>query len=862
MAKNTKKKKTTKNNIKRAARSDESVKRSEPAVKKAAERKEEKPIPSARPVNQVIPFIFGLLALFILFCFIWPSASGAVGGVIRSVVFGIFGVGSIFVPVLLILLAVFWLKLIDSNKIWFKLIFGLSFIAFFSAFCGVFKLGAANASASELYALGGTFSGGGVIGGGLAQLMRSLFGAVFTGIISAVLFLIFGCLTVGITPVYVITAVKRRISEREKPVRSGEKPVKQRKEEEQEDEDGDEEDFVSVTPELQKGPEPSSKKRKKVLYDYEKDNIVPAEEPDELSKLLDDDEGVEQFVRKPAEIFLEDGILVDQPEKVRPEKPADGQDKPAITAAEENSDGEPEEAIDTVKTPVGKTDRAPVHTEAKPPVQKPAPEYRFPPLKLLSLPEGKGAGISNDEAISNAKKIVETLSNFGISVSVENISRGPTITRYELKPAPGVRIARIGNLIDDLARVLASGGVRFESSIEGKDTVGIEVPNKTPFTVNIRTLLDTDTFRAAKSKVFCALGVSISNEPTFLDIQKMPHMIIAGATGMGKSVCINSLIVSILYRAKPEEVKLIMIDPKKVEFAPYAGIPHLLVPVITDMKKAAGSLNWLVQEMERRYDLIEAAGCRNIFSYNDLARENPEMEKLPVLVIIIDELADLMATSKDNVESSIARIAAKARAAGMHLIIGTQRPDVTVISGTIKNNIPSRIACRVGSQIDSRTILDEGGAERLIGRGDMLYKPVGALKLTRLQGAFVSESEVEAVVSFIKNQGIEANYSDEAIRNIDKAAESIPDGKKKLSMAGAESGDDELLLAAIEVSFDAGKVATSLLNRKLSIGYGRAAKIIDRMEEMGICSGANGSKPRDLIMSREQFMAKYGQNDD
>ena len=424
-----------------------------------------------------------------------------------------------------------------------------------------------------------------------------------------------------------------------------------------------------------------------------------------------------------------------------------------------------------------------------------------------------------------------------------------------------MRISRIGSLIDDLARVLASGGVRFENSIEGKDTVGIEVPNKVPFTVNIRTLIDTDTFRAAKSKVFCALGVDVSNEATYLDIQKMPHMIIAGATGMGKSVCINSLIVSILYRAKPDEVKLIMIDPKKVEFAPYIGIPHLLVPVITDMKKAAGALNWLVQEMERRYDLIEQSGVRNIFGYNDLAKDNPDMERLPILIIIIDELADLMSTSKDSVESSIARIAAKARAAGMHLIIGTQRPDVTVISGTIKNNIPSRIACRVGSQIDSRTILDESGAERLIGRGDMLYKPVGALKLTRLQGAFVSDSEVEAVVGFIKNQGIGASYSDEAIKNIDKEAENIGDNKKKLSISGAESGDDELLLSAIEISFDAGKVATSLLNRKLSIGYGRAAKIIDRMEEMGICSGANGSKPRELIMSREQFMAQYGGGD-
>jgi S-DNA-T family DNA segregation ATPase FtsK/SpoIIIE len=509
--------------------------------------------------------------------------------------------------------------------------------------------------------------------------MRSWFGAVFTGIISAVLFIIFACLLFGITPVYIISAAKRRIKTKQKPPKAKEKPVRV-----QPDEDEDEygfdggTDVIDVTPETPKAPEQKPKKRRKEVYDYEKDNIIPEDEPDELSKLLDDDEGVEQFVRKPAEIFLEDGILVEQPEKVKPEKTEQKTEKP-----------EREEVIETVKTPVGQ----PVQKQAAPePPKKPAPEYKFPPIKLLSLPEGKGSGISSEEAMINAKKIVDTLSNFGIAVSVETITRGPTITRYELRPAPGVRIARIGNLIDDLARVLASTGVRFESSIEGKDTVGIEVPNKTPYTVNIRSLIDTDTFRSASSKVFCSLGVSVSNEPTYLDIQKMPHLIIAGATGMGKSVCINSLIVSILYRAKPDEVKLIMIDPKKVEFAPYIGIPHLLVPVITDMKKAAGALNWLIQEMERRYGLFEAAGCRNIVGYNEAIKRDPGLEKIPLLVIIIDELAYLMATSKDSVELSISRIAAKARAAGMHLIIGTQRPDVTVISGTIKNNIPSRIA--------------------------------------------------------------------------------------------------------------------------------------------------------------------------
>ncbi len=816
-------------------------------------------------IIRLIQIFIGLTALFLLFCYIWPDASGVVGRGIRTGLFGTFGVSSMLIPTLLILLSVFLHKIYDNGRLPFCIAWGILSQLFFSVFCGVFSLEkTATLTAADFFEKCSKFSGGGVVGGVIAQLVRGGLGSVFTGISAALLFLIFFCLTIGITPAALVSFIEKNVKKgaEKQSEKIGELKRKAAERKAAELARQAEEDRISSFEQTERtdrdqinvNKDQNNRKNKKA-YDFDTDDDIVPKKRDVLDELLDNDEGVEQFVRKPAEIFLEDGILVDRPEKKKEDK------KEPEQAPEEDK-----EILDAVTAPVGistdKLEKSEKQQEqpAKP-TPKPAPVYRFPPLKLLSLPEGKGAGISAEEANANARKIVDTLSNFGISVSIENISRGPTITRYELKPAPGVRISRIGSLIDDLARVLASGGVRFENSIEGKDTVGIEVPNKVPFTVNIRTLIDTDTFRAAKSKVFCALGVDVSNEATYLDIQKMPHMIIAGATGMGKSVCINSLIVSILYRARPDEVKLIMIDPKKVEFAPYIGIPHLLVPVITDMKKAAGALNWLVQEMERRYDLIEQSGVRNIFGYNDLAKDNPDMERLPILIIIIDELADLMSTSKDSVESSIARIAAKARAAGMHLIIGTQRPDVTVISGTIKNNIPSRIACRVGSQIDSRTILDESGAERLIGRGDMLYKPVGALKLTRLQGAFVSDSEVEAVVGFIKNQGIGASYSDEAIKNIDKEAENIGDNKKKLSISGAESGDDELLLSAIEISFDAGKVATSLLNRKLSIGYGRAAKIIDRMEEMGICSGANGSKPRELIMSREQFMAQYGGGD-
>ncbi|MBQ1848285.1 MAG: hypothetical protein II135_09785, partial [Clostridia bacterium] len=587
-------------------------------------------------VIRIIQFCIGLTALFLLFCYIFPGASGIVGKGIRTGLFGSFGVSAMLIPSLMILLAVFLKRVYDKGRLVLSLIWGSLSQLFLAVFCGVFSLErSVTLSASDLFEKSVNFRGGGVVGGGIAQLLRGGLGSVFTAIISALLFIVFICLTIGITPSALTAFIEKRVKsgaqKQAELYEEHKKKVAERRAEEAERQAEEELRRRNEQPDINIIPgdatEPIIKRKRKKAYDFdnEEPDIIPEKKKNAFDELLEtEDEGVEEFVRKPAEIFLEDGILVERPVKVS-NKPVEDvtPDEPVITPEDA---GPADGRIDAVKEPVGTPveELGKEQTEQPPKKQKP---YRFPPLKLLSLPDGNGAGISPEEAKNNARKIVETLANFGITVSVENISCGPTITRYELRPAPGVRISRIGNLIDDLARVLASGGVRFESSIEGKDTVGIEVPNKSPFTVNIRTLIDTDTFRNAKSKVFCALGVDVSNEPTFLDIQKMPHMIIAGATGMGKSVCINSLIVSILYRATPDEVKLIMIDPKKVEFAPYIGIPHLLVPVITDMKKAAGALNWLVQEMERRYDLIEATGCRNIFGYNDLAKNDPEMEK-------------------------------------------------------------------------------------------------------------------------------------------------------------------------------------------------------------------------------------------
>lgn len=495
--------------------------------------------------------------------------------------------------------------------------------------------------------------------------------------------------------------------------------------------------------------------------------------------------------------------------------------------------------------------------ETRPAVQESM--YFFPPIELLHEDDAPD-GADENELRTNAKRLVDTLTSFNVKTKIVNVSRGPTITRYELQPEPGTRVRSIANLVDDIALNLATTGVRIEAPIPGKSAVGIEVPNSTAATVYLRGLLESEQFESAPSKLTAALGKDVAGAPIYFDIAKMPHLLIAGATGMGKSVSINSIIVSLLYKARPDEVKLILIDPKKVELNVYNGLPHLLVPVVSDPKKAAGSLSWAVTEMERRFTLIEEVGARDIKTYNAITAKDPEKEFMPQVVIIIDELADLMMTAPDDVEDSICRLAQKARAAGMHLIIGTQRPSVDVITGLIKANVPSRIAFTVASQVDSRTIIDVTGAEKLIGRGDMLYAPVGAAKPHRVQGAFVSESEIEAITDFIKSHTAEPQkYSDEVIASIERAAELC--GVKKNSLAastlsGGEDaeGGDPMLRAALELAVDSGKISTSLIQRRLSLGYGRAAKLIDKMEELGYVGAPEGQKPREVLITKQEFM--------
>ncbi|MBQ8344688.1 MAG: DNA translocase FtsK, partial [Clostridia bacterium] len=469
---------------------------------------------------------------------------------------------------------------------------------------------------------------------------------------------------------------------------------------------------------------------------------------------------------------------------------------------------------------------------------------------------------STEEMNKNAKILVDTLKSFRVGVQSITCSRGPTITRYEIRPEVGIRVRSIANLVDDIALNLATTGVRIEAPIPGKPAVGIEVPNEMRMTVYLRELLEDSKFTEAKSRLTSALGKDVGGNPIFFDVTKMPHLLIAGATGMGKSVCINCLIVSLLYKARPSELKLILIDPKKVEFAIYKDIPHLYAPIVSDPKKAAGALASAVAEMERRFELIEQAGVRDISTYNALADGEPDMERMPHMVIVIDELADLMMTAPDEVESSICRLAQKARAAGIHLVIGTQRPSVDVITGLIKANVPSRIACTVASQVDSRTIIDIAGAEKLIGRGDMLFAPVGSAKPLRVQGAFVSETEVERIVSFIRDNNAKARYNNDFISRLEEEAAKCGMGKKGASAAADMSavdeveGGDEKFRDAVKLAIEEGKISTSLMQRRLGVGYGRAAKIIDTMEQMGYVSKPDGNKPRRVLITMEEYMRR------
>lgn len=552
-----------------------------------------------------------------------------------------------------------------------------------------------------------------------------------------------------------------------------------------------------------------------------------------------------------------------------PEKPAQAPGEPAEELPEESVQPPKPEIIEVPRPDRPQTPSAqprPAAERPAMPLKKPAPEelnfsdvYTLPPINLLNPVQRKLTQADIDSEIDrNSKKLVEALQSFGVQTKLVGVSRGPSVTRYELQPAPGVKISKITGLQDDIALNLASAGVRIEAPIPNKSAVGIEVPNKARDTVFFRELVDTTEFKKSfDKKLETVLGKDISGAMVTCNIAKMPHLLIAGTTGSGKSVCVNSIIMSILMKSTPQDVRLIMVDPKKVEFMMYNGIPHLLIPVVTDPKKAAGALAWAVNEMLNRYKQFSDNNVRDFSGFNELASDpDSGLKKMSHIVIFIDELADLMMASPKDVEDSIVRLAQMARAAGMHLVIATQRPTVNVVTGLIKANIPSRIALMVASQTDSRVILDVSGAEKLLGNGDMLYMPVGLPKPVRVQGCFVSDKEVERVVEFIK-QTFQAEYDELVMEEVERQTEMVASAQDSKTSAGSDSGDidtsDERLEEAIDFVVESGTCSTSSLQRRLKLGYGRAARLVDIMEEMGIVGPLEGSKPRQVLMTKQEW---------
>lgn len=829
-------------------------------------QKERKKLSPDSKLHQIIPYLLGALALFIFVCFVSKGITGIVGKGLRILFYGMAGTAAFAIPVLLVLLAVFWRKEAKDGTLKFLFIYQIIFFIFFSAMMHIWTGGSKVFSFPAFWNGGQELSGGGVIGGTLGWTLDTLTGSVGTHIIGISAVVIFGLFIFGLTPhsIYIYIAYyihekkARRLAEEDEKrvVTSAEERRRFRIKSSEQEEDGE-------PPVVKRDPID----RHRFLPD------VDVADEGEVSEALDEGDNNNSSVPEEKTEKIKafsngkikkhnDGVFSENSEAKKTDLSSiftdpDGvdvlqrfADEQRAKAMQQNQDLEDEGELEVSRNSLVEEEEKEALDVKK--------EYEFPPISLLKKETAKKNIDISDELRTNAERLVETLGSFKVRTKIVNVSRGPTITRYELVPEQGVRVRSIANLVDDIALNLATTGVRIEAPIPGKSAVGIEVPNKSVETVYLRELIDTETFRKASSKISVSLGVDVAGEPVFLDIAKMPHLLIAGATGMGKSVCINSIITSLLYKASPDEVKLILVDPKKVELNVYNGLPHLLVPVVSDPKKAAGALHWAVTEMERRFELIEDVGVRDAKNYNAVTKDDPDREFLPQIVIIIDELADLMMTAPDDVEDSICRLAQKARAAGMHLIIGTQRPSVDVITGLIKANVPSRIAFTVSSQTDSRVVIDMAGAEKLIGRGDMLYAPVGAMKPIRVQGAFVSEGEVENIVAFIKEQyATKIEYSSDIIESIERAAASCGNSKKggvSISDDDIEGGGDSMLRPAIELALESGKISTSLIQRRLSLGYGRAAKLIDEMEKRGIVSPPEGQKPRTVLISKQQYM--------
>lgn len=842
------KKQTAKKSNRQNSRNTNSRKKSAGSnSRKRSEPKQEPKRKLSPRIKALLYFAAALISLLIIFV---PGAS--VWEFIRGVFYGFLGISIILVPIFLIYFAVITTR--EKTISHFKTKFAAGVGIILLSECGVYLLSSEHFLDKTYFsALGSLFANG-------YNAENKLFsgGGLFSGIFGYPLLAAFGWwAAIGVVFVLLITLclIIFKVSLN---------------------------DMGRVAVNVGKGVsqvyERQEERRRQRREREESEPQIDYFGGEKFDTQIDIDLGNTKKKRKPKRRKGDSSIDISIDDDRKPSKNTDEAMDKFMDAVKKAQGGSSED-----KKPVRRT-RKPKETEKTVDMVTEENTYKFPPVGLLKLANNSSVN-GEEEMKQNAQKLISTLDSFGVSASITHISRGPSVTRYELHPAPGVKINKITNLSDDIALNLAANGIRIEAPIPGKAAVGIEVPNKAVSVVSIRELIDSDEFEESKSKLTCVLGKDIAGNIITTDIAKLPHLLIAGTTGSGKSVCVNSLLISILYKASPEEVKLVLIDPKMVEFSKYKGVPHLLVPVVSDVKKAAGTLAWAVSEMQDRYKLFAEFDCKDIDSYNRLIdsnleyiKENPpyeneegEMiqpvldvngldvrkEKLPRIVIAIDELADLMMTAPGEVEDSIVRLAQLARAAGMHLVIATQRPTANVITGLIKSNVPSRIALKVGSNMDSRIILDTGGAEKLIGRGDMLYMPVGAPNPIRVQGCFATDEEIGGVTRYVKKSA-QAQYNEEIEEKIKKIAEEGQDEGASDSVGDIQV--DAKMEEAIKFVCEAGQASTSMLQRRLHVGYARAGRMIDDMEQLGVIGPHQGSKPREVIMTYGEWLERNHNN--
>ncbi|MCD7771492.1 MAG: DNA translocase FtsK [Oscillospiraceae bacterium] len=814
--------------------------------------------------NRVYSIVFSIVGILIL-CLTWISGE-SVWNILHNVMWGLFGISAVFVAPIIIYVACMLAIDTSSSAAVIKTVQGTVLIFLVSPMFEIINGFMSKTPAfsgdnfgtviKALYENGvDNHKGGGALSIFIGGALSKLCGNVGALIVIILLVLLFVMLLTNITIVDMGRFIAGLFGKAKVAL----------------SESADEREAQR----LEREAENAEKRKKEEAEAKEKEKQKKAAEPRiDVAKFLEDDEQealknlpVKKSNKKrekmPADFISDDDITIKASEEIFPaeEKPEEPKPEPVKEEPKKEETDAPA-VVDTGVTEAEPENKLYVTESGQTALMEmensSVSAYNAPPIDLLN-PVQRTASPEDTaiESEKNSQTLVETLRSFGVATRIVGISRGPSVTRYELQPAAGVKVSKITSLADDIALNLAASGVRIEAPIPGKAAVGIEIANKQRETVYIRELIDSDEFRNAKGKLCFPVGRDIDGKIIIGDISKMPHILIAGTTGSGKSVFTNSIIMSILYNASPDEVKLILVDPKQVEFPVYNGIPHLLIPVVTDAKKAAGALSWAVTEMLKRYSIFAENSVRDLKDYNKLAEENENIKPIPQMVIVVDELADLMMAAPKDVEESICRLAQLARAAGMHLIVATQSPRVDIVTGLIKANIPSRVALKVSNQIDSRVILDEGGAEDLLGNGDLLYKPVGQSKPTRIQGGFVATNEIKRVVEYLKSQTAEQQYDEKIESEIEKHIP-VPKGEKPAADGDESkgSGTDDMTERAIEVVVEAGQASTSFLQRRLKLGYARAARTMDELEAMGIVGPADGAKPRQVLMTKAQWLER------